>query len=280
MERMPDEVAEQIARSGYLRPGFAAHYDAYRPQPPPALADFLAQFAGDAQPRLVVDLGSGTGLSTRLWAGRAQEVVGVEPNPAMRREAEARTAALGLGATVRYREGHAAGTGLPDGAADLVTCAQAFHWMEPTGTLAEVARILRPGGVFAVYDYDLPPAVHWEVDRAWAACFERALAWARAAAQAGGGGGAFRPKEEHLARLQASGHFRYTREVLFHAVEAGDAERAIGLALSTGRVEQSRAGGASPEELGLPALRAVADGILGRERQPWHIGYRIRLAVK
>ncbi len=66
----------------------------------------------------------------------------------------------------------------------------------------------------------------------------------------------------------------------FRAVEAGDAERVVGLALSTGRVEQALTGGASPEELGLHALREVADRILGQDPQPWYIGYRIRLAVK
>ena len=40
--------------------------------------------------------------------------------------------------------------------ADIVTCSQSFHWMEPEPTLAEIARILRPGGVFAAYDYDWP----------------------------------------------------------------------------------------------------------------------------
>src|SRR5262249_48629656 len=43
--------------------------------------------------------------------------------------------------------------------------AQSFHWMEPTATLAEIARILRPGGLFAAYDYDWPPAIQWELDR-------------------------------------------------------------------------------------------------------------------
>ena len=143
-----------------------------------------------------------------------------------------------------------------------------------------MARILRPGGLFVTYDYDVPPAVHWEVDRATAACLERALAWVRATARARGGDDVFRPKEAHLARLRESGHFRHTAEVLFHHVEAGDAERLVGFALSTGRVERALAGGATPEALGLPALREAAERILGREPQPWHIGYRIRLAVK
>jgi len=48
-----------------------------------------------------------------------------------------------------------AATDLPDGCADIVTCSQSLHWMVPESTFAEVARILRPGGVFATYDYDV-----------------------------------------------------------------------------------------------------------------------------
>ena len=88
----------------------------------------------------MVDLGSGTGLSTRAWAERAEEVVGIEPNDAMRVEAEAATQA----GNVRYLGGSSYETGLPDACADLVTCAQSLQWMEPEPTFAEIARILRP----------------------------------------------------------------------------------------------------------------------------------------
>lgn len=39
--------------------------------------------------------------------------------------------------------------------------------MEPEPTFTEVASILRSGGVFAAYDYDWPPTVHWEVENAF-----------------------------------------------------------------------------------------------------------------
>ena len=64
--------------------GVAAEYDAHRPHPPHALLDLLTQLARVERPRLVVDLGSGTGLSTLAWAERAEEVVGIEPNDDMR----------------------------------------------------------------------------------------------------------------------------------------------------------------------------------------------------
>jgi SAM-dependent methyltransferase len=58
-------------------------------------------------------------------------------------------------------------TGLPASSADIVTCSQSLHWMEPEPTFAEVARILRSGGLFVAYDYDWPPTVLWEVEQAY-----------------------------------------------------------------------------------------------------------------
>ena len=79
--------------------GFADLYDEQRPVPPDALAPLLVRYAGVARPS-VVDLGSGTGLSSRWAAGWAGAVVGIEPNDDMRAMAESRPAA-GVG----YRGG-------------------------------------------------------------------------------------------------------------------------------------------------------------------------------
>jgi SAM-dependent methyltransferase len=240
-----------------------------------ALIGLLTQYAGIARPRLVVDLGCGTGLSMLLWAGQADEVIGVEPNPAMRRVAEARLAARGLTPALRTILAYGNDTGLPAGAADIVTCSQAFHWMEPVSTLAEVARILRPGGIFATYDYDWPPVIHWEVERAWAACGARL-------AQLGEPGEPDRrwPKSGHLAHIRDSGHFRRAREVLIHSVEEGDAERFCGLTVTNGLLERWLAAGKSEAELGLDTLRAVATRVMGDRAWPWYIGYRVRLGVR
>ncbi|HEY7729661.1 MAG TPA: class I SAM-dependent methyltransferase, partial [Gaiellaceae bacterium] len=84
---MDEELRWRLERSGYGRSGFAEQYDRYRPRPPRALLELLPPLVGRL--RFVVDLGSGTGLSTRFWADRAHEVVGVDPNEQMLRYAEA-----------------------------------------------------------------------------------------------------------------------------------------------------------------------------------------------
>lgn len=271
----PLSGAALIAQSGYTNPGFADRYERYRPQPPAALVGLLTQYAGIDRPRRVVDLGCGTGLSMLLWANHADEVIGVEPNPEMRRVAEVRLAARGLTPALRTVEAFGNATGLPDATADIVTCSQAFHWMEPESTLAEVARILRPGGIFATYDYDWPPVIHWEVERAWAACSARL-------AQLGEPG---EPdtrwsKNGHLGRIRDSGHFRRAREVLIHSVEEGDAERFCGLTVTNGLAERWLAAGKTEADLGLDTLREVATRVMGERAWPWYIGYRVRVAVR
>jgi protein-tyrosine-phosphatase/ubiquinone/menaquinone biosynthesis C-methylase UbiE len=253
----------RIERSGYLRDGFAHRYDAFRPRPPGTLLELLVRYAGSGRPRLVVDLGSGTGLSTEVWAGRAQDVVGIEPNPLMRAVAESRAPA-----GVRYLDGHSAETGLTDGSADVVTVSQAFHWMEAEPTLAEVARILRPGGVFAVYDYEWPPTIHPDVDVAFDEVVRRVQPWG--------------PRgKDHLEPMRSSGRFRYVKEIGLHSEEPGDAERAASTAWTMGPVAKRLADGEETEEsIGLTRLRAVAEQALGDGAVPFLFTYRVRLAVR
>jgi SAM-dependent methyltransferase len=261
---------ELIARSGYQRPGFADRYDRYRPRPPLVLLELLCRFAGPGRPDLVVDLGCGTGLSTRAWSGLASRAIGVEPNPAM-------LAANEPAAGVEYREAYAQQTDLPSGAADIVTCSQSFHWMEPEPTLAEAARILRGGGVFAAYDYDVPPAVDPGVDAAFRAYLQR-----RREARARRGirqGADLWSKDRHLERIRESGHFRFCREVVLHSLEEGGAERVEGLARSLGLPVADLGDSDLERELRIEELAAAARERLADSVVPFLIGYRVRLGV-
>lgn len=258
--------------------GFADCYDKYRPAPPAVIVDILSQLAQVSRPAMVVDLGCGTGLSTRLWLGHADRIVGVEPNADMRRQAAASTAGLVGADAVEYRQGTSSQTGLPDGCADVVTCSQSFHWMEPTATLAEVARVLRVGGVFAVYDCDWPPTMVWQAQAAYRAFTERT----DELEQHHGVEAQVRkwPKSEHLANIRNSGHFRFTSEILMHQVEEGSAQRLVGLASSFGGVATLLKQGLTPADVGLEELKAALDRILGGQTMKWYFSYRMRIGVK
>jgi SAM-dependent methyltransferase len=270
---MSEFSQEAIEQSGYRRAGFADLYDEYRPEPPDALLETLAAYAG-GHLRRVVDLGSGTGLSTRVWAARADEVVGVEANAAMLAVAEAATSA----ANVTYVHAFAAETGLPDGSADLVTCSQSLHWMHREPVIAEAARLLASGGVFAAYDYDMPPVLHPEIDAAFTEHLrlrrhyrdEHAVTagWTRT------------PKHGHLDKIRESGHFRFARELVLHDEAVVGVDEVVGLARSLGLVPELRALGVTDEELGLARLEETAGRVLAGRRTRWLIGYRVRLGVK
>jgi SAM-dependent methyltransferase len=259
-----------IETSGYDRTGFAEGYDRHRPRPPEVLMDTLCRYARIERPALVVDLGCGTGLSTRAWSGRAERVIGVEPNPAM---LAAATEAPG----VEFRQAFAQETGLADGKADIVTCSQALHWMDPAPTFAEAGRILRPGGVFAAYDYDWPPVIDPEVDEAFDAYHRRRGEMRRRRGIQRGGDRWL--KSKHLGRMRDSGQFRFCREILLHSIEDGTAERVVGFAYSLGLPAAID----DPElerELHVAELAEVASRVLGDRTVPFLFGYRVRVGVR
>jgi SAM-dependent methyltransferase len=254
--------------------GFADQYDKYRPSPPSALADLLMRLAGTSRPALVVDLGSGTGLSSRYWADKAEKVIGVEPTLDMRKQAEAQTEAK----NVVYREGFSHQTSLPDDCAQIVTCSQSLHWMEPQSTFEEAARILIPGGVFAAYDYDWPPTTgSWEADAAYEECMTKVREVEKGYADP-------KPvrmweKSQHKSRMQSSGCFRYTKEVVIHHIEPGNAERLIGLILSQGSVKTLLKGGLTESQIGIDTFRQKVLEALGMEFKPWYWSSRVRIGI-
>lgn len=125
--------------------GLATVYDKSRPDYPQAVLPFLESRCGLHGNSLVVDIGSGTGISSRWLAQRGWRVLGIEPNDDMRRQAETISTE-----GITYRQGTGEATGLPDECADLILCAQAFHWLDPKLALPEFRRLLKPGGWIAL----------------------------------------------------------------------------------------------------------------------------------
>ena len=254
--------------------GFADLYDRHRPSPPAVLAQLVTQLTGVARPGLVVDLGSGTGLSTRYWADKAERVIGVEPTPDMRHQAEAATSAKNL----TYREGFSHATGLPGQCAQVVVCMQALHWMDPEGTFAEVARLLAPGGVFVVCDYDWPPL---SGSREADATFEACIRTARRLEQERQITAGVRQwdKAAHFSRMEASGRFRQLKDTAVHHQDTGNSERLIALMLCQGYVMALLRAGVSEAEIGITGLRAVAERTLGASPRPFLWSARVRLGL-
>lgn len=102
------------------------------------------------QGRSVADLGSGTGILTRMLLEQGAEVTGIEPSSELIREAklidrESR-------AEIDYVNRYAEDTGLPEQSFDAVTALRAWHWFDGPAVLKEVKRILKPGGDLLIMD--------------------------------------------------------------------------------------------------------------------------------
>ncbi|GAA4050210.1 class I SAM-dependent methyltransferase [Nonomuraea soli] len=120
-------------------------YDAARPGYPDGLFAALAELAETSlNGALVVDVGAGTGISTRALQARGARVVAVDPGAEML----SRLVSRGAGAAVR-----ADGNQLPlhDGVADLVCYAQSWHWLDPVVSVNEARRVLRRTGMIAAW---------------------------------------------------------------------------------------------------------------------------------
>src|SRR5690606_35644369 len=125
---------------------FSSRVEAYirsRPGYPAAVCEVLGREIGFTAGWVVADIGSGTGLSTRLFLENGNDIFAVEPKAAMRQAAEAM---LAKNAGFRSVEGTAEQTSLASGSTDLVVAGQAFHWFDERQSLREFARILKPGG--------------------------------------------------------------------------------------------------------------------------------------
>jgi SAM-dependent methyltransferase len=192
----------------------------------------------------------------------------------MRAQAEATTTAE----NVSFRQGLSHETGLPDGCADIVTCSQSLHWMLPDPTFAEAARVLRPGGVFAAYDYEWPPLMpRWRAEEA----FHRFRAGIRELERIHriDDGLVRAEKSGHMERMTASGRFRFTREFMLHHADEGSAEKLVGLVLSLGAVQSLKKAGLTETEMGIDELRRSLEavGMIGAER--WYWTSRVRIGI-
>jgi SAM-dependent methyltransferase len=138
--------------------GFGSTVEAYRrgrPSYPPEAVNWLVAGLRLGPGRTVVDVGAGTGKFSALLIPSGVQVVAVEPLAAMREGFAAELPG------VKVLEGSAEALPLPDGSADAIVAAQAFHWLNLERALPEFARVLSTAGRLGVIWNDLDVSVPW-----------------------------------------------------------------------------------------------------------------------
>jgi SAM-dependent methyltransferase len=146
-------------------PGVASRYAAGRPYVHDVVVREITRHAGPVA--RAVDVGAGTGLSTRALLRCASAVVGVDPSFEMLGAAFQHRA-------VRYIVGAAEHLPLCSASCDVATLSAVFHWCDHDALLDELGRVVRPGGWVAIYDVELagviesPALVEWLRGEYWA----------------------------------------------------------------------------------------------------------------
>jgi len=116
-------------------------YVKYRPSYPKEIISFLEKNVGLNSSFTIADIGSGTGISTKLFLDNGNKIFAVEPNNEMRKKAEELlhqyTLFVSISATAEQ-------TTLPDASIDMIVAGQAFHWFDAAETKTEFRRISKP----------------------------------------------------------------------------------------------------------------------------------------
>ncbi len=145
---------QQDEKTAVLAKSFGAvadDYDRLRSAPPDDVLDWLIPAgATDA-----LEIGAGTGLFTRKLAERVPHVTAIEPDARMRSVLVSQTQG------VEVLEGHAEDLPMDDGSYDVVTAQSAWHWVDESRAIPEVARVLRPGGRLALVWNGTDRSVNW-----------------------------------------------------------------------------------------------------------------------
>lgn len=250
--------------------GFADLYASVRPRPPKKVTEIVLNILGCSSVEQVVDLGSGTGLSTSIWQAFTKSLIGIEPTADMRKQARTDFPAIS------FLDGSSYSTGLASNSTDIVCCSQSFHWMEPQATLHEVNRVLKPNGVFAVYDCLWPVAWDWQSERQYKVLLHKAKAIVTSNPVPKETFQQY-PKDRHLSNIEESGHFAHAGSIHFDNLEYCDAERFVGIALSQGLVQSIIKTDPTLLAIEIDALKKTA--ILSKSRS-MRVSYLLHYGVK
>lgn len=128
----------------------AKSYAQSRNDLPAELVSSLHTRGVDFSKKRIVDLGSGTGVLTRLLHDQGAYVTGIEPSSELIAEAQRIDAEKGN--EIEYSNQFSEATGLPDCSCDMAVALRAWHWFDRDASLREIKRILKTHGQLIVMD--------------------------------------------------------------------------------------------------------------------------------
>jgi SAM-dependent methyltransferase len=151
----PDFMDQDRPRDPASSFGAAADlYDSVRPTYPAEAVAWSFEPLGPGHWR-VADIGAGTGIMTRVLVRLGHHVIAVEPDELMRARLMATTP------EVEAVPGSAENLPFAESAMDAAIAAQAYHWFDPPRARPELARVIRPGGVFAAIWNERDDSTPW-----------------------------------------------------------------------------------------------------------------------
>lgn len=120
-------------------------YSKYRPEYPERLFEWVAGLVKCRD--TVWDCATGSGQAAKGLARHFRRVVATDASTEQISQAA-------QAAGIEYRVADASSSGLPDHSVDVVTCAQALHWLDVDGFFAEATRVLKPDGAIVIWGYE------------------------------------------------------------------------------------------------------------------------------
>ena len=140
----------------------AENYSKYRPTYPQQVWEKIFTFTKKlgVNTKMALDLACGTGQSTFELCSRFQRTVGVDISKAQLEQAREKATILAMSREVEFVHAAASQLPFPDASVDLLTCATAWHWLEPCTVFPEIDRVLKSPGALAVYGYAIPTFHH------------------------------------------------------------------------------------------------------------------------
>lgn len=195
---------------------FAPLYQAALPLFPFEFKEVVQAYL-DGPPTIVADLGCGKGDSTLAWADFAVKAIGIDPCGQDITSAKQRSS---NDPSVEFLCSPLSSTYLGDNSTDVVLCPHSKFYCGPEQIEKEICRILRPGGIFILYDFTFPPLCGFAVEKAYARLKKIITAIQNT----------FSPPASNIPPAE-NFSFSFSRKASFCSWESCDADRFLTLAL-------------------------------------------------